>query len=207
MNFEFELNSNDYEEASLADFKKTSQSENRTIHKWVLLIGLFFLLMGILSKENGFLVVGVVLVFMPVLCKIFVKTGVEIEMPIANSTNYGEPMTVEVIGEGLALNTPSWQGIFTWEAFRFFIETRNLLVIYPIPSLYPVSDSNFIATAKAVKGMRVFAPFDSAQGAKTLIALATAILYFPSVHSAVKSNCGISENCCTRISAKAAIII
>ena len=100
------------------------------------------------NLERERLLSGVVLVFMPVLCKIFVKTGVEIEMPIANSTNYGEPMTVEVIGEGLVLNTPSWQGIFTWEAFRFFIETRNLLVIYPIPSLYPVSDSNFIIVPK-----------------------------------------------------------
>jgi len=34
----------------------------------------------------------------------------------------------------------------------------------------------YIATAKAVKAMRVIAPFDSAQGAMTLIALATAIL-------------------------------
>ncbi|MGB7708992.1 MAG: YcxB family protein [Microcoleus sp.] len=100
------------------------------------------------NLERERLLSGVVLVFMPVLCKIFVKTGVEIEMPIANSTNCGEPMTVEVIGEGLVLNTPSWQGIFTWEAFRFFIETRNLLVIYPIPSLYPVSDSNFIIVPK-----------------------------------------------------------
>ncbi|HBK97150.1 MAG TPA: hypothetical protein DD001_07365 [Microcoleaceae bacterium UBA10368] len=57
MNFEFQLNYNDYEEACLEDLKKTSQSENRTINKWALLIGLFFLLMGIISKENGFLVV------------------------------------------------------------------------------------------------------------------------------------------------------
>lgn len=148
MKFEFQLNSNDYEEASLAELERSSQAERRTIHKWALLIGLFFLLMGIISKENGLLVVGIVLVFMPVLCKTFVKTGVEIEMPIANSMNCGEPMTVEVIGEGLVLNTPSWQGIFTWEAFRLFIETRNLLVIYPMPSLYPVSDSKFIIVPK-----------------------------------------------------------
>ncbi|MFB8793923.1 MAG: YcxB family protein [Microcoleus sp.] len=148
MKFEFQLNSNDYEEASLAELERASQAERRTIHNLALLIGLFFLLMGIMSKENGFLVVGVVLVFMPVLCKIFVKTGVEIEMPIANSTNYGEPMTMEMIGEGLALNTSSWQGIFTWEAFRFFIETRKLLVIYPMSSLYPVSYSKFIIVPK-----------------------------------------------------------
>ena len=100
------------------------------------------------NLERERLLSGVVLVFMPVLCKIFVKTGVEIEMPIANSTNYGEPMTVEVIGEGLALNTPSWQGTFKWEAFRFFIETRNLLVIYPVSSVYPVSSSKFIIVPK-----------------------------------------------------------
>ena len=39
-------------------------------------------------------------------------TGVDIEreMPsIANSSaNCGQPMTVEVIGEGLVLNTPAW---------------------------------------------------------------------------------------------------
>ncbi len=63
---------------------------------------------------------------MPIFCKIFVQTGVEEiyethdvesdmgvdidrEMPsIANSTNGGQPMTVEVIGEGLVLNTPAW---------------------------------------------------------------------------------------------------
>ncbi|HAT14203.1 MAG TPA: hypothetical protein DCS91_12100 [Microcoleaceae bacterium UBA11344] len=148
MNFEFQLNSNDYEEASLAELERASQAERRTIHNLALLIGLFFLLMGIISKENGFLVVGVFLVAMPVLCKIFVKTGVEIEMPIANSTNCGEPMTVEVIGEGLALNTPSWQGTFKWEAFKIFIETRNLLVIYPVSSVYPVSSSKFIIVPK-----------------------------------------------------------
>ena len=36
-------------------------------------------------------------------------------------------------------------------------------------------EARIIATAKAVKAMRVIAPFDSAQGAMTLIALATAI--------------------------------
>jgi hypothetical protein len=147
MNFEFQLNSNDYEEASLAELERASQAERRTIHNLALLIGLFFLLMGIISKENGFLVVGVFLVAMPVLCKIFVITDL-LKMPIANSTNYGEPMTVEVIGEGLALNTPSWQGTFKWEAFRFFIETRNLLVIYPVSSVYPVSSSKFIIVPK-----------------------------------------------------------
>ena len=64
MNFEFQLNYNDYEEPSLEDLKTTSESERaekRTIQKWVLLIGLFFLLMGMISQENGFLVVGVIL--------------------------------------------------------------------------------------------------------------------------------------------------
>jgi len=71
MNFEFQLNYNDYEEPRLEDFKKTSKSkelEKRTIHKWVLLIGLFFLLMGMLLQDNGFLVVGVIL-----FCLFFVK--------------------------------------------------------------------------------------------------------------------------------------
>lgn len=57
MNFEFQLNYNDYEEPLLEDFKKTSEAEKRTIHKWVLLIGLFFFLMEMLSKDNGLLVV------------------------------------------------------------------------------------------------------------------------------------------------------
>jgi hypothetical protein len=64
MNFDFQLNYNNYEEPSRKDFKKTSESEGsekRTIHKWVLLIGLFFLLMGMLLQDNGFLVVGVIL--------------------------------------------------------------------------------------------------------------------------------------------------
>ena len=57
MNSEFQLNYNDYEEPRREDFPKTSESEKRTIHKWVLLIGIFFFFMGMLSKENGFLVV------------------------------------------------------------------------------------------------------------------------------------------------------
>jgi hypothetical protein len=129
MNFEFQLNYNDYEEPSLEDFKKTSESEGsekRTIQKWVLLIGLLFLLMGMLLQDNGFLVVGVILFCLFFVSKIFVQTGVEEiyeiydvesdtgvdrqrEMPIyANSANCGPPMTVEVIGEGLVLNTASW---------------------------------------------------------------------------------------------------
>src|SRR4028118_491721 len=129
MNFECQLNYNDYEEPRLEDFKKTSESEElekRSIHKWVLLIGLFFLLLGMLLQDNGFLVVGVILLSLPIFCKIFVQTGVEEiyeiydvesdtgvdrerEMPsIANSANCGQPMTVEVIGEGLVLNTPAW---------------------------------------------------------------------------------------------------
>ena len=80
MNLEFQLNYNDYEESGREDFKKTSESkgsEKRTIHKWVLLIGLFFLLMGMLLQDNGFLVVGVILLSLPIFCKIFVQTGVE----------------------------------------------------------------------------------------------------------------------------------
>jgi hypothetical protein len=189
MNFEYQLNSTDCEEAYLATLNGSSESEKRTFHKWVLLIGIFFLLMGMLSQENGFLVVGVVLVspsILSIFCKLLVKKGVEEiyemydvksdisldrdreipnianstnwgepttvisldrdrEIPnIANLTNWGEPTTVEVIGEGLVLNTPSWQGTFKWENFEFFTETRNLLVIYPVLSLYPVPESNFI---------------------------------------------------------------
>jgi len=117
-----------------------------------------------LARER-LLVVGVVLVspsILSIFCKLLVKKGVEEiyemydvksdisldrdrEIPnIANLTNWGEHTTVEVIGEGLVLNTPSWQGIFKWENFEFFTETRNLLVIYPVLSLYPVPESNFI---------------------------------------------------------------
>ena len=173
MNFEFQLNYNDYEEHSREDFKTTSESERaekRTIHKWVLLIGLFFFLMGMLSQEKGFLVVGVILLSIPIFCKIFVQTGVEEiyeiydvqsdigvdrqrEMPsIANSATCGLPMTVEVIGEGLVLNTPTWQGTFKWANFEFFTETISLLVIYPVPSLYPVPKSTFIIPKRAFSG-------------------------------------------------------
>ena len=147
--------------------KKPQNQKKRTIHKWVLLIGLFFFLMGMLSQENGFLVVGVILLSMPIFCKIFVQTGVgeiyeiydvqsdigvarQPEMPsIANSANCGQPMTVEVIGEGLVFNTPTWQGTFKWANFEFFSETLNLLVIYPVPSLYPVPESTFIIPKRA----------------------------------------------------------
>jgi hypothetical protein len=173
MNFEFQLNYKDYEEPRREDFKTTSESEGsekRTIHKWVLLIGLFFLLMGMLSQDNGFLVVGVILLSLPIFCKIFVQTGVEEiyeiydlesdigvdrerEMPsIANLANCGQSMTVEVIGEGLVLNTPSWQGTFKWANFEFFTETINLLVIYPVPSLYTVPESTFIIPKRAFSG-------------------------------------------------------
>ena len=173
MNFDFQLNYKDYEENRREDVKTTSESEGsekRTIHKWVLLIGLFFFLMGMLSQENGFLVVGVILLSMPIFCKFFVQTGVEEiyeiydvesdigvdrqpEMPsIANSANWGQPMTVEVIGEGLVLNTPVWQGTFKWENFEFFTETINLLVIYPVPSLYRVPESTFIIPKRAFSG-------------------------------------------------------
>jgi len=165
MNFEFQLNYNDCEEHRREDFKTTSESqvsEKRTIHKWVVLIGLFFLLMGMLSQDNGFLVVGVILLCLFFVSNFFVQTGVEEiyeiydvesdtgvdrqrEMPsIANSANCGQPMTVEVIGEGLVLNTASWQGTFKWANFECFTENINLLVIYPVPSLYPVPESTFI---------------------------------------------------------------
>ncbi len=92
--------------------------------------------------------VGVILVSIPVLCKIFVLIGVNIKMPIVEPTNCGEPITVEVIGQGLVVDTPSWQGTFQWGNFELFSETRKLLVIYPVPSLYPVSDSNFMIVPK-----------------------------------------------------------
>jgi hypothetical protein len=126
--------------------------------------------MGMISQDKRFLVVGVILLSLPIFCKIFVQTGVEeiyeiydVEsdigvdrqlemMSIANSANCGQPMTVEVIGEGLVLNTPAWQGTFKWENFEFFTETINLLVIYPVPSLYPVPKSTFIIPKCAFSG-------------------------------------------------------
>jgi len=81
--------------------------------------------------------------------------GVDIdrEMPsIANSTNCGQPMTVEVIGERLALNTPTWQGTFKWENFEVFTEIIKLLVIYPVLSLYPVPELTFIIPKRAFSG-------------------------------------------------------
>lgn len=177
MNFEFQLNSNDCEEAIGEGLRKTSESESRLIHKWVLLIGVLFLVMGIISQEKGFLVVGVSLLSLPIFCKLFVRTGAEKvyemydlesntivdgdrEMPsVANPTNYGEPMTVEVIGEGLVINTPSLQCTFKWESFNFFIECKNSLVIYPVPSLYPVSSSNFIIPKRAFSGEKQLSDF------------------------------------------------
>jgi YcxB-like protein len=177
MNFEFQLNSNDYNEAILEDSRKTSESESRIIHKWALLIGVFFLLMGIISQEKGFLVVGISLLSLPIFCQLFVRTGAEEvyetydmesgtivdqdrKMPIvANSSNYGEPMTVEVIEEGLVINTPSWQGIFKWKTFKFFTESSNSLVIYPVPSLYPTSYSNFIIPKRAFSGEEQLSDF------------------------------------------------
>ena len=106
---------------------------------------------------------------MPIFCKFFVQTGVEEiyeiydvesdigvarqrEMPSIASANCGQPMTVEVIGEGRVLNTPTWQGTFKWANFEFFTETINLLVIYPVPSLYPVPESTFIIPKRAFSG-------------------------------------------------------
>jgi hypothetical protein len=171
MKLDFQLNSSDRQEVIRADLKKYSDSEEsrqRGLHKWVFLIGLFFLVLGIVCQENGFLVVGVSLVVMPVLCKIFVKkstadididieyidienpvTGVDIKAPILkNPTNEGETMTVEVIEERLIVNTPTWQVTFQWEAFTFFIETKDSLVIYLMPSLYPVSELQYVLVPK-----------------------------------------------------------
>jgi hypothetical protein len=148
INLGFQLNSNDYEEASQAALNRSSESEKRVLRNLALLIGFLFLYLGIISKDRSFLVVGVILVSIPVLCKIFVLIGVNIKMPIVEPTNCGEPITVEVIGQGLVVDTPSWQGTFQWGNFELFIETRKLLVIYPVPSLYPVSDSNFMIVPK-----------------------------------------------------------
>ncbi|PSB27958.1 hypothetical protein C7B69_10385 [filamentous cyanobacterium Phorm 46] len=173
MKLDFQLNSSDCQEVIGVDLKKYSNSEEsrkRSIHKWVFLTGLFFLVLGIVCQENGFLVVGVSLVVMPVLCKIFVKTsttdiedieyieyidiekpvtGVDIKAPILkNSTNGGETMTVEVIEERLIVNTPTWQVTFQWEAFTFFVETKDSLVIYLMPSLYPVSQLQYVLVPK-----------------------------------------------------------
>ena len=169
MKLDFQLNSSDREEVIRVDLKKYSDSEEsrqRCIHKWVFLTGLFFLVLGIVCQENGFLVVGFSLVVMPVLCKIFVKTsttdidieyidiekpvtGVDIKAPILkNSTNGGETMTVEVIEERLIVNSPTWQVTFQWEAFTFFVETKDSLVIYLMPSLYPVSQLQYVLVPK-----------------------------------------------------------
>ena len=68
-------------------------------------------------------------------------------------------MTVEVIGEGLVLNTPTWEGTFKWANFDFFTETISLLVIYPVPSLYPVPKSTFIIPKRAFSGEEQFWDF------------------------------------------------
>jgi len=73
MNFEYQLNSTDRDEACLVALNGSSKSENQTLHKWVLLIGVFFVLMGIISQDKRFLVVGIVLVTAPIFCKLFVK--------------------------------------------------------------------------------------------------------------------------------------
>jgi hypothetical protein len=177
MHFEFQLNSIDYAEATQAELNRSSKLENRTIHKWVLSIGVFFLLMGIILQEKGFLVVAIVSLSMPIFCKLFVRTGAEevYEMydtesgmiidqnkelaRIDNSTNCGEYMTVEVLGEVLVVNTPSWQGTFKWGNFEFFTETRNLLVIYPVLSVYSVPDSNFIIPKRAFSNEEQWSDF------------------------------------------------
>jgi hypothetical protein len=48
--------------------------------------------------------------------------------------------------------TPAWQGTFKWENLELFTETINLLVIYPVPSLYPAPESTFIIPKRAFSG-------------------------------------------------------
>ncbi|MBD0308850.1 MAG: YcxB family protein [Microcoleus sp. T1-bin1] len=51
------------------------------------------------------------------------------------------------------------QGTFKWENFEFFTETINLLVIYPVPSLYPVPESTFIIPKRAFSGEEQLSDF------------------------------------------------
>ncbi|NQE34614.1 hypothetical protein E5S67_02342 [Microcoleus sp. IPMA8] len=165
--FEFQLNFKDFIEAIDGDTKHTSKSSNIKFVKSELLIGVCFCLMGIILKEINLLVLGVFWIPMLVLLcilfsKFFLKPGgIKIKMPMSvMQMNWGEPTTVEVIGDRLALKTPSWEGNFKWEAFKVFIETRNLLLIYPVPSLYPVSKiSHFIVPKRAFSGEEELSDF------------------------------------------------
>ncbi|MEG4009538.1 YcxB family protein [Microcoleus sp. Pol11C1] len=159
-NFEFQLNFNDLIEATEGDRKHTSKSIDRKFVKSELLIGVCFCLMAIILKEINLLVLGILGISMLVLlCILFSKFivkpgGIKIKMPMSvMQMNWGEPTSVEVIGNRLAIKTPNWEGKFKWEAFKIFIETRNLLLIYPVPSLYPVSkSSHFILPKRAFSG-------------------------------------------------------
>ncbi|MEG4091701.1 YcxB family protein [Microcoleus sp. Pol12B4] len=165
--FEFQLNFNDLIEAIEGDTEHTSKSIDRKFVKSELLIGVCFCLTAIILKEINLLVLGVFWVPMLVLLcilfsKIFVKPGgIKIKMPMSvMQMNWGEPTSVQVIGNRLALKTPSWEGKFKWEALKVFIETRNLLLIYPVPSLYPVSkSSHFIVPKRAFSGEEELSAF------------------------------------------------
>ncbi|WP_445251506.1 MULTISPECIES: YcxB family protein [unclassified Microcoleus] len=184
--FNYQLNFNDFIEALDGDTEHTSKSLNR---KWVegeLLIGVYFFVMAIILKEIYLLVGGVVFVALLVLLgkilDIFLlkprdtnidmpisfrqmssgePTTIDIDLPMSfRQMSWGEPTTVEVIGERLALKTPTWEGNFKWEAFKVFIETQNLLLIYPLPSLYPVSRiAYFIVPKRAFSGEEELSDF------------------------------------------------
>ncbi|MEG4198723.1 YcxB family protein [Microcoleus sp. Pol12A5] len=166
-NFEFQLNFQDSMEALDGDTEQTSKSLNRKFVKRELLIGVSFIVISIIFKEIYLLVVGVVFVALLVLLAKIVDIflvnprDINIEMPRGlMEMNWGEPTTVEVIGERLALKTPSWEGNFKWEAFKVFIETQNLLLIYPVPSLYPMSrKSYFIVPKRAFSGEEQLSDF------------------------------------------------
>ncbi|MEG4025664.1 YcxB family protein [Microcoleus sp. S13C4] len=120
-----------------------------------LLTGVSFIVMAIIFQEIYLLVMGVVFVALLVLLgkivDIFLVNprDINIEIPMSvRQMDWGEPTTVEVIGDGLALKTPSWEGSFKWEAFKVFIETNNLLLIYPLQSLYPVSKRAYFIVPK-----------------------------------------------------------
>ncbi|MEG4588154.1 YcxB family protein [Microcoleus sp. MOSTC5] len=169
--FEFQLNFKDFIEATNGDTAHTSKSIkrklNRKLVKVELLIGVYFLVIAIILKQIYLLMVGVVFVALLVLLSkildiFLVKPGgIKIKMPMSvMQMNWGEPTTVEVIGDRLALKTPSWEANFKWEAFKVFIETRNLLLIYPVPSLYPVSKiSHFILPKRAFSGEEELSDF------------------------------------------------
>ncbi|MEG4074857.1 YcxB family protein [Microcoleus sp. Pol14D5] len=166
-NFEFQLNFQDSMEALDGDTEQTSKSLNRKFVKRELLIGVSFIVIAIIFKEIYLLVVGVFFVALLVLLGKIVDIffvnprDINIEMPRGfMEMNWGEPTTVEVIGERLTFKTPSWEGNFKGEAFKVFIETNNLLLIYPFPSLYPVSrQAYFIVPKRAFSGEEELSDF------------------------------------------------